>query len=377
MTTRISHLPSRTIRLNHEDYLYFSGTSYLGMGHSSGFKSLLESGVEKYGTIFSASRNNNLQLDIYKSAENYLAEWCTSEAALTVTSGMLAGMLAVKYLNDADFFYVNQAHPAIWKEIPTKYYLSGELRVESGENSQLSTLNSPLSDVYRALAQNKNVVLASNAIDPLYCQTIYFDWIKELPDDARVTVLIDDSHGLGICGEKGGGHFESIKALLAGKNNIRLIVTGSMAKAMGIPGGVILSDKKTIAEMSQSPIFSGASPIVPAYLFAFTRSEGIYSIELDAVRHNIDYFNHNTTDEIKNLLVNEKGYPVYYVKDNSLFDFLYARKIFISSFAYPKPTDAPITRIVLSSLHTEYDIKMLIDALNAFQIAQSEGRRNL
>ena len=147
-----------------------------------------------------------------------------------------------------------------------------------------------------------------------------------------------------------------------------------MAKALGVPGGVILSDKKTIADISQSAYFSGASPIVPAYLFAFTRSEGIYSIALDALRHNIDYFNYNCSDEIKDLLVNEEGYPVYYVKDNSLYDYLYEKKIFISSFAYPKPTDAPITRIVLSALHTEYDLKTLISAISDFRFRISENR---
>ena len=354
MITRISHLPSRTIQLKDEEFLYFSGTSYLGMGHNAVFASLLESGIEKYGTIFSASRNNNLQLDIYKSAENYLAEWFKAEAALTVTSGMLAGMLAVKYLGDAEFFYINQAHPAIWHEAPTEYIKSEDF------------LTSLLPSVYRALGQDKKVVLASNSIDPLYCQPIYFDWIKELPDDERIAILIDDSHGLGVCGKNGNGHYESIKALLNGNNNIRLIVTSSMAKALGVPGGVILSDKKTIAEISQSAYFSGASPIVPAYLFALTQSESIYSFALDALRHNIDYFNYNSSDEIKDLLVNEKGYPVYYVKDNSLYNYLYEKKIFISSFAYPKPTDTPISRIVLSALHTQYDLKTLIEAISEF-----------
>lgn len=350
MMTRISHLPSRTIRLKDEEYLYFSGTSYLGMGYNNGFTSLLESGIEQYGTIFSASRNNNLQLDIYRSAENYCAEWFKSEAAVTVTSGMLAGILAVKYLNDAEFFYINQAHPAIWKNTPTLYYSSDTL----------------LRDVYRALAQDKKIVLASNAIDPLFCETIHFDWLNTLPNDARITVLVDDSHGLGVCGENGNGHYETIKSRLKDKSHIRLIVTASLAKAIGVPGGIILSDKKTIAEICQSSYFSGASPIVPAYLFAFTRSEAIYSVMLDELHQKIDYFNQHCGEDIKNNLVNQVGYPVYYVRDNGLYDFLFARKIFISNFSYPKPTDKPITRIVISALHTEYDLQMLIDAMKEY-----------
>ena len=350
MITRISHLPSRTIQLNNEDYLYFSGTSYLGIGHNKGFAVQLEAGLEKYGTIFSASRNNNLQLDIYKTAEDYLAEWFKSEAALTVTSGMLAGMLAVKYLNGATFLYVNQAHPAIWHNTPTQFFTSDNI----------------LDEVHRTLALDKKIVLATNAIDPLFCEALNFDWINALPNDARITILIDDSHGLGVCGETGNGHFELINKHLKNKKNIRFIVTASLAKAIGIPGGVILSDKNTITDISQSSFFFGASPIVPAYLFAFVRSKSIYSELLNVLRRNLNYFNQQCNESVKNLLLNQKGYPVYFVRDNGLYDFLFKNKIFISNFAYPKSTDKPITRIVLSALHTVQDLQMLINAMKEY-----------
>ena len=87
----LDHLPSRTLQYQGEDYLFFSGTSYLGMGHQAAFREALFEGIARYGTIFSASRNNNLQLAIYEQAENFLAEWTGTEAALTVTSGLLAG----------------------------------------------------------------------------------------------------------------------------------------------------------------------------------------------------------------------------------------------------------------------------------------------
>ena len=71
----IDHLPSRTIKFQEEEYLFFSGTSYLGMGHQAGFQEALKEGIARYGTIFSASRNNNLKLAIYEEAETFLAQW--------------------------------------------------------------------------------------------------------------------------------------------------------------------------------------------------------------------------------------------------------------------------------------------------------------
>ena len=56
-------------------------------------------------------------------------------------------------------------------------------------------------------------------------------------------------------------------------------------------------------------------------------------------------------------------YPVFFTQQKDLFDYLLKHKILISSFSYPKPTDSPITRIVLSALHTEGDIEYLIEKL--------------
>jgi 8-amino-7-oxononanoate synthase len=61
-----------------------------------------------------------------------------------------------------------------------------------------------------------------------------------------------------------------------------------------------------------------------------------------------------------------ENYPVFYTPLNDLFDYLFANKIFISHFAYPKPNDPPITRVVLSALHEAEDIAFLTVKINDF-----------
>jgi len=56
------------------------------------------------------------------------------------------------------------------------------------------------------------------------------------------------------------------------------------------------------------------------------------------------------------LLQSFDGFPVFYTAANELTGFLFRRGVWISSFPYPAPTDAPITRIVLSALHTTEDV---------------------
>ena len=55
-----------------------------------------------------------------------------------------------------------------------------------------------------------------------------------------------------------------------------------------------------------------------------------------------------------------------YMKDVALCPYLYDRGVFISQFAYPKQSDTPITRIIVSALHTEKDILKLAKAVNDF-----------
>jgi 8-amino-7-oxononanoate synthase len=372
MIQKISHLPSRTIQLDGIEHLFFSGTSYLGMGHQVQFREALAEGFSQYGTVFSASRNNNLQLNIYDEAEAFLADWTGAKAALTVTSGLLAGQLTVAALpKDATILYAPSVHPAIWGE-KTPQYL--------GENFEDFTKNI----AQKVTECTGEVVIACNALDPLRCVPYDFDWLMQLPDNQSITVVVDDSHGIGVTGTEGGGFLRKISFLP--KSNIRLIVIASLAKAVGIPGGVILGDAAFIQSVRSNPLFVGASPIVPAYLFAFLKCQDLYTDLRRLLLENVLFFkekyaqNAPTTEggylelKIKNSQLKAANgetfelrmfddYPVFSTDYPDLYANLLEKRIFISHFSYPKPTDPPLTRLVLSSLHTREDIECLVTAL--------------
>ena len=59
-------IPGRTVECNGKEYLFFSGTSYLGMNSNKEFSHYLMEGMNSYGTNYSSSRNSNFQLKIYE-----------------------------------------------------------------------------------------------------------------------------------------------------------------------------------------------------------------------------------------------------------------------------------------------------------------------
>ncbi len=356
MTTIIDHLPSRTVQLNGEEHLFFSGTSYLGMGHQPDFKAAVIEGFNQYGTIFSASRNNNVQLKIYEAAEDFIAHWTGAEFALTVSSGLLAGQLVVQSLVNQQFIFAPSSHPAIWTTNAAPQYFFKNF-------DDFST-----TIVHIVEQETKPVVIAANAIDPLRGEFYDFSWLQNLPLDKSITLLLDDSHGIGITGTEGGGIYQQIKELIGDKSNINLVVIASLAKAVGIPGGVILGDKKMIAAIRQNPMFVGASPIVPAYLFAFLKAQKTYTEARAVLQKNIQQFT-TALSQCPHLPITYlPNYPVFFIKQNELFDFMLNHKILISSFPYPKSTDSPITRIILSALHTEGDIEKCKISINEYKM---------
>jgi 8-amino-7-oxononanoate synthase len=343
-------LPGRTLVVDGAEFLFFSGTSYLGIPVNEEFKACLFEGMGRYGTNYSSSRNSNLQLRVFEEAENYLAGYTGAEAAFTMSSGYLACQALVRTLEGSGhFIYAPNTHPAMWRN--TSDEVIGNYDAWVGpmlQQVQVST--------------EERIVLVCNSLDPLKARNHSFSWLSALPTDKQITLIVDDSHGLGVTGEDGAGVFAQLKGRL--QPNVQLVVASSLGKALGIPAGVVLGDKELVDTLRQSHYFGGASPAVPAYLYAFLRCESVFKEARQKLFSNISYFLQHL-ERPKQFSYFER-YPVFAVHGHRLAGYLQEHGVIISSFRYPTPADDPITRIVLNSAHTEEDIQRLSKLINQF-----------
>lgn len=347
----IHQQPSKKIRLEEKDYHFFSGTSYLGMNQDNDFKQLLIEGIHQYGMSFGSSRNGNLQLAIYDEAENKMAAWVGAKKALTVSSGMLAGQLVATYLRtqQVTYFYAPQSHSANFHEpnlqLPALSFqewtkqIAGQVKEESATHS----------------------VIVCNSTDGLRATAYDFDWMNNLPENQAITLIIDDSHGLGVTGKNGAGIFQNISV----KPNIRFIVVSSLHKAMGIPGGVVFGDDSTIETLRHTAFFASCSPIAPAYLYAYVKADEIYQRNFEQLLSNIERFS-SQLQSAQSLFSFQPAYPVFYTPHDGLYDYLFKNDIFIYSFAYPIKSGKPNTRIVISAWHDNEQIDLLAEKCNEF-----------
>ncbi|MDX2068219.1 MAG: aminotransferase class I/II-fold pyridoxal phosphate-dependent enzyme [Haliscomenobacter sp.] len=339
----INQLPGRCTQIDGENWLYFSGTGYLGAAWNEDLQALVREGIQKFGLHFGGSRLSNIQINIFGEAEAFLAQNAGAEQALLLSSGTLAGQLLMKVLGThGEVFPAPGAHPAIWAGAAPSIK-SWEDWVEKA----VELANQP----------GAPLILAANSVDPLYVRQFDFKWLQHLKPQRELILVIDDSHGFGVLGENGAGIYSQVN-LPAGAE---LLVVSSLGKALGIPAGVILGPKFWMERLLRNPYFGGASPPSPGFLWALLQGQAIYIKARQKLQLNVRQFVQYLSTESDFHFFPE--YPVFYTANSGLATFLAERKILISSFPYPTPQDDLVTRIVLSSLHTEGDLETLIKIL--------------
>lgn len=348
----INHLPGRTIHHNEQEYLFFSGTAYLGLPQNLAFQQLLTASINRYGSVFGSSRNGNLRIGVYEEAEAKLAAWVGAPMSLTLSSGMLAGQAVVNLLQRQNhvFVYGPNAHPAIWNQPSLEFPALSFNEWTSQLPQQLRTLKD-------TNAHGKPIAILVNSLDAVRSDYYAFDWIEELPKDVSITLVVDDSHGLGVLNQ-GRGIWPQISQIINRTTaSIRLLVTASMAKAMGLPGGVVFGDSETIGDLRQSAFFGACSPIPPAYLDAYLKAENLYTEGFDRLQQNLILAEKLLLPT--GLFQHAKGYPVFFTEQDDLYAHLLQENIFIYAFAYPTADDRANTRIVISAFHEFDDIQRL------------------
>ncbi len=332
------------IKTKGDEYLYFGGTAYLGIPQNSNFIKLYTEGIALYGLNNGTSRGNNVQLGIYNEAETFTASRFGAEAALITSSGYLAAKLTVRlHTQRGEIRYAPNTHPALWLNGNPENYLD----FEQWSKEIVTEIN---------CSKTKDWVLLSNSMNNLYPEIYDFSFINNFSTDKNITLIIDDSHGIGLLN---GGN--SVLQSLPKSTNVEVIVVASMAKALGLDAGVVLGSVKSISELKQSDEFYGASPPAAAGLYAFIQAQDIYRDSYKKLQENVKIFKQQLANKNEWHFVDD--FPVFLCKQPDIEQRLLEQKILISSFPYPDRNGKNLNRIVLSSWHSETDILQLVTAL--------------
>ena len=334
---QLDKTPNTTAFLNGKEYLYFSGTSYLGVAALPEFQELVIEAIKKWGTAYGSSRSANIKLSVYEKGELFLADFLKREAAVTVSSGTLAGHFALKTLGtfvDA-FYFMPKTHPAI---LP--------------ENALPVFENSKLNGSFR-LIKNKKICIVLDAIAAFETKPFCLDFLNELDDSNTIYLLVDESHSLGLLGVNGNGFSTSILK----KENIKVIVVSSLGKAFGINGGVIAGDLYIINQIKKDKLFIGCAGMSPAFLEVFINAQEIYRSQFLQLQENTAYVFNLLKDNLS--IIIDKTYPVFFHSNEEIEEILFNKEILITSFYYAT-SSKKFNRIVINANHTKEQLDFLV-----------------
>ncbi len=333
----VNKYPDRKINVNKDTYLYFGGTHYLGIQNNSTFISILNSNLIKWGTSYGSSRNANIKLAIYNTFETYFAKFLNFESSVSISSGTLASFLVKDFFKTKKIksFHLNNSHASIIFNDSSPAFING-------------TLN-PI------LLSNKeeDIIITSDAILALQTKATNFDFLHTIHPSKKITLLIDESHSLGVLGKNGCGISSEINHPIVK----RKIFVSSLSKSYGISGGIIASDKNFIDKIKNSDLFIGAAGVNPAYLQSIIDAKEVYQEQLIRLKSNLNYFYRHLNNHTVNYSLN---YPVCYYSEK-LKSKLLENKIITTSFIYGNNT---INRIILNANHTKKDLDDLLKVLN-------------
>ncbi len=337
---KVDGFPDRTITIKGEEHLYFGGTSYLGMATLPEFQNLIVQNIKKWGTFYGSSRDANVKLSVYDKVEQLFSEQIGSEASVTVSSGTLAGKLTTEYLSKTinTFFHYPKTHPAVLVDHSLPLFVEGKLHPKL------------LDDII------EEIVITVDTILSLEVTPTSFDFLDEISSKKKITLIIDESHSLGIVGKNGKGIFNSI----SNEKLYRKIMISSLGKALGLSGGVIASDKQFIDALKSESVFVSSSGANPAYLEAYVQAQDLYNEQRQKLRLNLDFLTAQLHPN--KILKFNSDYPVIYSNDITIFTRLLQRKIVITRFKYPT-YKKPMNRIVITANHIPKDLEILSLAL--------------
>ncbi|WP_323826874.1 aminotransferase class I/II-fold pyridoxal phosphate-dependent enzyme [Algoriphagus persicinus] len=329
----------RMIEIEGKEYLYFSGTSYLGIAQDMDFLDILANNLFEFGANHGQSRINNIRLNVFDDFEEAFALSAGASAAAVLSSGYLAGIAAWQslYSSSDQTWIAPDAHSAIIPDQHTAPVQFNFIQWKKWCLKQSEELPS------------QKILLIGNAVDPFLCDIHDYSWVKELAQKHEVSLLIDDSHAFGTFGNSIYGTYQSMA-----DPSINLLVTGSLGKGLGLPAGIILGEDSQINKIKATSLFGGASPSSPAHLQSFLEMEDLYLNKKSWLEDACGIFAQETASISQ--IHGSKYFPAFAYSDPTWSREFEKAGIITSSFPYPMEDSPSVNRIVISSYHELGDL---------------------
>ena len=338
----------------------FASNNYLGLAGDRRLSDAAISATEIYGTGATGSRLVSGHLALHGQLETAIADLKNTEAALVFSSGYLANLGTIAAIAGArDLILGDEYNHSCLKK---GGLLSGATAIDY-RHLDLTDLTAKLQEnrakYRRCLIMTDSVFSMDGDLAPLR-------EIMDLAQEYDCMVLVDEAHGTGVFGDRGGGLTQALGI------QQDLIQVGTLSKALGSLGGYVAGSAKLIDYLRNR----AATWIYTTALSPADTGAAIAAIEIvrtepqlrDRLWQNVEFFKQGLQNLGIQAIADDS--PILAIEVGDIPQTLQVaanlRKNGIFAPAIRPPTvPTPRIRITLMASHTQAQIQFLLQCLQA------------
>lgn len=345
--------------VNGRNCIQFCNNDYLGISKHPLIKEAAITAVNEFGVGSTASPLIAGFSDQTQQLEQEFAEFLGQKRALIFSSGYMANLALMSALTTKeDIIFADKLNHASLIDACRLSY-AWHQRYQHNNLMQLERFLETKKSTHR--------FIISDSVFSMTGEMANIHALWNLAKMHQATLVLDDSHGIGVLGKKGNGIAE---IFFTEKN--KPIYTAGLGKAFGCGGGVIAGDIdeiETIVQTGRNYIYSTA--ISPILVLALRAALKIIQEEVwrrDHLKMLIQVF--QTQAKLLNLPVTPSVTAIQPIvvgdarKAKELEQFLLSKNIFVRAIRPPSvPNQQSLLRIVLTATHTIDQVWQLLEAL--------------
>lgn len=265
---------ARSALVRGEELAFFGGCGYLGLGHHPAVLRAFRAGLESHGLNTGASIETTGGAQAHDELERELAHFLGFEAVLLTSSGYLANLVVAQGL--AAHARAGRSEN-LWVLLDEHAHSSA---VDALRATQIHALRFAHNDAGSAFeqageAENRELALYTDAVYPSERVAAPLPELLSALGAGAGTLWLDDCHGIGVLGPRGRGTLEHY-----GLSDRRVVLVGTLSKALGCQGGFVAGREDWIEHMKRvSSAYAGSSPMLPAAAQAARASLGVLQEE--------------------------------------------------------------------------------------------------
>ncbi len=357
-----------------KEFLRMNSNSYLGVSLDDAVIKAEEEASREFGVGPGAVRFINGTFKAHRDLEKKLAEFHGREDAMIFSAAYatMIGVFAALTSKDTTIISDELNHNCIINAIR----LSRPLDKKVYKHNDMEELDKFLKESVGTAA--KRILIVTDGIFSMRGDVAPVDKVVELAREYEgefvegIVVMVDDSHGVGACGETGRGAEEYTKA---GKVDVLI---GTLGKAFGVNGGYIASSETVTRYLREKAItYIYSNPITVGEAAATLKV--LEFLDSTAGRERLKHLRRLTKkfeDGLKgmDLEIIESEHPIVPLmvrdtqKTTDIVNFLKEHGVLATGLNFPVvPQGSQTIRFQVNGNHTDYDIEFALSVLAEYK----------